>query len=157
MSHCNIGVLASPFMRAALVIDVDPFTVSTTPIRPARYYSNFKDGRFSRLIQPRLSPTWIVPTRNPEALSKAIEAFPAYRGSARVRQPSCGAGCLALAEGIPITDVSRWLGHNSIEVTTRSTDTSYPAPSTAPAPPSTPSTTRTEASSDPGKTVLNPC
>ena len=109
MSHCNIGVLASPFMPAALVIDVDPFTVTTTPIRPARYYSNFKDGRFSRLIQPRLSPTWIVPTRNPEALSKAIEAFPAYRGSARVRQPSCGAGCLTLAEGIPITDVSRWL------------------------------------------------
>jgi hypothetical protein len=42
-----------------------------------------------------------------------------------VRQPSCGAGCLALAEGIPITDVSRRLGHNNIEVTTRSTDTSY--------------------------------
>jgi hypothetical protein len=82
MSHCNTGVLASPFMRAALVIDVDPLAVSTTPIRPARYYSNFKDGRFSRLIQQRLSPTWIVPTRNPEALSKAIEAFPAYRGSA---------------------------------------------------------------------------
>jgi hypothetical protein len=81
MSHCNIGVLVSPFMCAALVIDVDPFTVTTSPIRPARYYSNFKYGRFSRLIQPRLSPTWIVPTRNPEALSKAMEAFPVYRGS----------------------------------------------------------------------------
>jgi len=69
-------------MRAALVINVDPFTVTTNPIRSARYYSNFKNGRFSRLIQPRLSPTWIVPTRNPEALRQAIEAFPAYRGSA---------------------------------------------------------------------------
>jgi len=38
MSHCNIGVLAPPFMRAALVIDVDPFTATTNPIRSARYY-----------------------------------------------------------------------------------------------------------------------
>jgi hypothetical protein len=74
MSHCNTGVLAAPFMRAALVIEVDPFSATTPSIRPARFYSNFMDGRFSRLIQPRLSPTWIVPTRNPEALSNALEA-----------------------------------------------------------------------------------
>ena len=30
MSHCNIGVLAAPFMRAALVIDVDTLAVTAT-------------------------------------------------------------------------------------------------------------------------------
>jgi hypothetical protein len=80
MSHCNTGVLASPFMRAALIIEVDPFSVTTTPIRPARFFSNFKDGRFSRLIQPELSPAWVVPTRRPEALSQALSAIPAGRG-----------------------------------------------------------------------------
>jgi hypothetical protein len=78
MSHCpcHVGVLASPFMRAALVLDVDPLAVTTTRIRPARFYSNFKDGRFSRLIHPELSPTWVVPTRHPEALGQALKAFP---------------------------------------------------------------------------------
>jgi hypothetical protein len=75
-TYCNTGVLAAPFMRAALVIEVDPFSATTPQIRPARFYSNFMDGRFSHLIQPRPSPTWIVPTRHPEALSKALGAFP---------------------------------------------------------------------------------
>jgi hypothetical protein len=35
MGHCNIGVLASPFMRAALVIDVDPDAATASRIRPA--------------------------------------------------------------------------------------------------------------------------
>jgi hypothetical protein len=83
MSHCNLGVLASPFMRAALVIDVDPLAVTAPQIRPARYYSNFKSGYFSRLIQPRLSPTWVVPTRHPEALSQALRAAPGQHGPVR--------------------------------------------------------------------------
>ena len=74
MSHCNIGVLTSPFMRAALVIEVNPFAVTASEIRPARYYSNFKDGHFSHLVQPQLSPTWVVPTRHPEALSAALRS-----------------------------------------------------------------------------------
>jgi hypothetical protein len=76
MTHCNIGVLASPFMRAALVIEVNPFTVTASQIRPARYYSNFKDGHFSHRIHPQLSPTWVVPTRHPEALSAALQTIP---------------------------------------------------------------------------------
>lgn len=79
MTHCNIGVLASPFMRAALVIEVDPFAVTASEIRPARYYSNFKDGRFSHLIHPQLSSTWVVPTRHPAALSAALQAIPGGR------------------------------------------------------------------------------
>ncbi len=85
MSHCNIGVLASPFMRAALVIDVNTLAVTAPQIRPARYYNNFKNGYFSRLIQPRLSPTWVVPTRRPEALSQALQAVPGREGPVRPR------------------------------------------------------------------------
>lgn len=74
MSRCIIGVLSSPFMRAALVIDVDMAAVTGPRIRPARYYNNFKNGYFSRLVQPQLSPTWVAPTRRPEALSRALQA-----------------------------------------------------------------------------------
>jgi hypothetical protein len=83
MSHCNIGVLASPFMRAALVIDVNPSAVTSPEIRPARYYSNFKNGRFSRLVHPQPSPTWVVPTRHPEALDGVLQAIPEHRGTVR--------------------------------------------------------------------------
>ncbi len=83
MSHCNIGVLASPFMHAALVIDVDPYAVTAPAVRPARYYSNFKNGRFSRLIHPQLNSTWVVPTRHPEALSTALRTVSGDRGFVR--------------------------------------------------------------------------
>jgi hypothetical protein len=72
--RCNTGVLSSPFMRAALVIEVDPFEVTASQIRPAHFYSNFKDGRFPHLVRPQLSPSWVVPTRHPEALSAALQA-----------------------------------------------------------------------------------
>jgi hypothetical protein len=72
VERCNIGVLISPFMRAALVIEVNPFKVTASEIRSARYFSNFKDGRFSYLIRPQLSPTWIVPTRHPEQLGAVL-------------------------------------------------------------------------------------
>lgn len=72
MQHCNVGVLSSPFMHAALVVDLYPGGVTGTAVRPGRMYTNFKDGRFSRLVPPQVSATWIAPTRNPEALSKAL-------------------------------------------------------------------------------------
>jgi hypothetical protein len=76
VDRCNTGVLMSPFMRAALVVEVDLSGVTASQIRPARYYSNFKDGRFSHLIRPQLSPTWAVPTCHPEALSAALQTVP---------------------------------------------------------------------------------
>jgi hypothetical protein len=79
MRHCNIGVLASPFMRAALIIEVNPAAVTAAEIRPARFYTNYKDGQFSHLVQPRLSPTWVVPTRHPEALRAALQTIPGDR------------------------------------------------------------------------------
>jgi hypothetical protein len=75
MTYCNIGVLTSPFMRAALALNIDPTAVTAMPIRPARFYTNFKDGRFSRLLRPEMSSTWIVPTRNPEGLRNALEVL----------------------------------------------------------------------------------
>jgi len=82
MSHCNIGVLASPFMRAALVIDIDPAAVTASEIRPARFYDNYLHGYFSRLTQPRLSPVWVAPTRHPEGLHRALNGVPG-RGTGR--------------------------------------------------------------------------
>jgi hypothetical protein len=81
--RCNTGVLISPFMRAALVIEVNPFEVTASQVRPARFYSNFKDGRFSHLVHPQLSPTWVVPTRHPEALSAALQVVPDDQGVVR--------------------------------------------------------------------------
>jgi hypothetical protein len=76
MRRCNIGVLAPPFMRAALVIEVNPSAVTASEIRPARFYTNYKDGQFSHRVEPQLSPTWIVPTRHPDALNAALQAAP---------------------------------------------------------------------------------
>lgn len=72
MRHCNIGVLSSPFMRAALVIEIGAGT--TYPqLRNARFFDNlFRHGYFSRSLHPRLSPTWVVPTRRPDALAAAL-------------------------------------------------------------------------------------
>jgi hypothetical protein len=93
MAHCSAGVLASPFMSAALVIEVDPAAVTTSQIRPARYYSNYKNGYFSRLIPPRPSPVWVVPSRHPEALRKALGAVSGYREPADdMTSPEAGPG-----------------------------------------------------------------
>jgi hypothetical protein len=73
--------------KRGLLIDTSPRTSSgqrsATRIRPARLYTNFKDGRFSHLVQPELSPTWVVPTRHPEALGQALKAIPGHRGPVR--------------------------------------------------------------------------
>jgi hypothetical protein len=81
MTHCNIGVLTSPFMRAALVIEILPSAVTATEIRPARFYANFKRGYFSRLVGPQKSWTWIVPTCDPEDLGRALETVTTPRSA----------------------------------------------------------------------------
>ena len=65
MQHCNVGVLSSPLMSAALVIDIRPGAVTTPQVRPARFYSNFLGGSLSRLLQPVPSPTWVDPDARP--------------------------------------------------------------------------------------------
>lgn len=80
MTHCNIGVLTSPFIRAALVVEVFPSGVAATTIRPARFFNNFKNGYFSRRVPPQMSATWVAPTRNPEDLSQALANLAGARG-----------------------------------------------------------------------------
>jgi hypothetical protein len=75
MRYCNVGVLTPPWMRAALVIDVDVDAVTASKVRPARFYSNYQAGYFSRVLPPALSPTWIVPVRHPEAVRRALESL----------------------------------------------------------------------------------
>ena len=67
-----VGVLTPPFMRAALVVDLDPTAVEAPPVRPSRYYSNGAKGRLSTLRHPEPSATWIVPTRHPERLLRVL-------------------------------------------------------------------------------------
>jgi hypothetical protein len=75
MAHCNVGVLSAPLMSAALVIDIRPGAVTTPQVRPARFYSNFLGGSLSRVLQPAPSPTWVIPTRHPDAVRRALETL----------------------------------------------------------------------------------
>lgn len=82
MTHCSTGVLSSPFMRAALVIEIGSGT--TYPeLRNAKFFDNFvRHGYFSRWMHPMLSATWVVPTRRPEALAAALARWKATRMAA---------------------------------------------------------------------------
>jgi hypothetical protein len=73
MAHCDIGVLSAPFMRAALVAEIYPSGVTGTQVRPGKAYGTGNQAYFSRQIPPRMSDTWIVPTRRPEALQDALK------------------------------------------------------------------------------------
>jgi hypothetical protein len=75
MTHCNIGVLSSPFMHAALVAEIDPDQVTGTDVQSGYGYEGYKRGQHGRSVPPQMSPTWIVPTRHPEALEEAIKRF----------------------------------------------------------------------------------
>lgn len=72
MTHCRLGVLSAPFMRAALVLDFDAAEGTEPKVRPARYYTNGKGGRMSVVIKPAPGHTWVVPTRHPERLRRAL-------------------------------------------------------------------------------------
>lgn len=75
MTYCNIGVLSSPSMRAALVAEIDPDMVTGTALQPGIGYEGYKRGKRDRVVPPRMSATWIVPTRFPEALREALKRY----------------------------------------------------------------------------------
>ncbi len=77
-----VGVLTPPFMRAALVIDLDRTAVEAPPVRPSRFYTNGANNRMSLLSHPEMSATWIVPTRNPERLRQFLAAAEKTRNPA---------------------------------------------------------------------------
>lgn len=82
MRYCSTGVLSSPFMRAALIIEIGSGT-TYPPLRNAKFFNNFlRRGYFSRWLHPELSATWVVPTRRPAALAAALARWQATRTTA---------------------------------------------------------------------------
>ena len=69
MRTCKLGVLTTPFMRGALVVELTPHDVTFPDVRPARFYNRTR-GR--RLLPGEPSLTWVVPTRRPDALREAL-------------------------------------------------------------------------------------
>ena len=87
-----LGNLATPFMRAALVIWVDEDQAHFPEIRPARSaaWSNRSAPGFHQ-------PIWVVPTRRPGELTRALPLLPLPAGT--VRDPGEITG-----EGSPVAD-----------------------------------------------------
>jgi hypothetical protein len=67
-----IGVLTPPFMRAALVVDLDRDAVEAPPVRSSRFFTNGRNNRMTIRSHPEMSHTWIVPTRNPDRLREFL-------------------------------------------------------------------------------------
>ncbi len=77
--RCLLGALTAPFMRAALVAELDPSSAELPAIRSARLYPNQLGRPFQTRIQPYAGPVWIAPTRDPARLARVIEQYPAGR------------------------------------------------------------------------------
>jgi hypothetical protein len=84
-----LGNLAVPFMRAALVIWVDEARAQVPEIRPATglLWFNYAEGGYHQ-------PVWVVPTRRPAEVARALPALPVP--AAAIRDPrelvTAGAG-----------------------------------------------------------------
>lgn len=78
-NRCRLGALTAPFMRAALVVELDPTGANVPATRAARFYPNQIGRPFQTRIQADAGPVWIAPTRNPSALANAVKQFPAGR------------------------------------------------------------------------------
>lgn len=79
-SRLHKGVLTGPFMRAALVVQVDPTRATVPATYASRFYSNrppewrSKDAGLEGAI-------WIVPTRRGGELREAVSALPAFQAT----------------------------------------------------------------------------
>ncbi|WP_037911514.1 hypothetical protein [Actinacidiphila yeochonensis] len=74
MTACRLGVLSAPFMRAALVIELDGGWGRFPRTRPAWFFPNEFGRPFRVLVPGEESLTWVVPTRHPERLRAALSA-----------------------------------------------------------------------------------
>jgi hypothetical protein len=72
------GVLTAPFMRAALVVQVDPGRATVPATSASRFYDNRSTVRQYRDAGVE-SAIWIVPTRRPVELRRAVQHSPAFR------------------------------------------------------------------------------
>ncbi|MDR2988021.1 MAG: hypothetical protein LBV34_24605, partial [Nocardiopsaceae bacterium] len=87
-----LGNLATPFMRAALVIWVDLDQAQLPEIHPARSnaWSSCSAHGFHQ-------PIWVVPTRRPAELTRALPLLPVRAGA--IKDPAEMTG-----EGSPVSD-----------------------------------------------------
>lgn len=74
MRTCKLGVLTAPFMRAALVVELDGGWADFPATRPVSFFPNTPGRPFRTRLAPEESLTWVVPTRHPERLRAAVEA-----------------------------------------------------------------------------------
>lgn len=72
MATCMLGVLTAPFMRAALLIDINPFEVTVPATRSASFFPNAVGRPFRITLAGQLGVTWLVPTRHPDRLRQVI-------------------------------------------------------------------------------------
>ncbi|WP_328329977.1 hypothetical protein [Streptomyces sp. NBC_00455] len=66
----KLGLLTAPYMRAAIVINVDLTAASVPEFRPPEERSFWKTSAPQRFAA---SPVWSAPTRHPEKLRAALE------------------------------------------------------------------------------------
>ncbi|WP_433890967.1 hypothetical protein [Streptomyces sp. CA-111067] len=71
---CKLGVLTSPFMRAALVVELDGGWARFPATRSAWFFPNAAGRPLRTRLTGEESLTWVVPTRRPERLRAAIGA-----------------------------------------------------------------------------------
>ena len=72
---CKLGVLTSPFMRAALIVELDAGWARFPSTRRAMFFPNEIGRPFRTFLTPEESLTWVVPTRRPERLRAAVTAW----------------------------------------------------------------------------------
>ena len=72
---CKLGVLTAPFMRAALVVELDGGWARFPTTRRAVFFPNEIGRPFRTFLAPEESLTWVIPTRRPERLRAALETL----------------------------------------------------------------------------------
>lgn len=70
---CKLGVLTAPFMRAALVVELDGGWAHFPTTRRARFFPNTLGRPVRTFLAPEESLTWVLPTRQPERLRAAVD------------------------------------------------------------------------------------
>jgi hypothetical protein len=72
MTGCMLGVLTAPFMRAALLIEINPFQATIPATRSASFFPNALGRPFRVKLHGQEGVTWLVPTRHPERLRQVV-------------------------------------------------------------------------------------
>jgi len=72
MTRCMLGVLTAPFMRAALLVEVDPAQARVPETRAATFFPNRGDRPLRTTVTPVPGTVWVAPTRHPDRLRRAL-------------------------------------------------------------------------------------